>query len=74
MPSGLFYVQSWDRSISFIRGVWLVFIIISFVAIPKLNANSVDPDQTPRSAGLSWVFTACQCPFCWTLGLNGLRY
>ena len=29
-PSGLFYLNSLDRSISFIRGVWLNFIIVMF--------------------------------------------
>ena len=43
MRSGLFYL-SFDRSISYIRGVWLVFTISEF------NANSVDPEQTLRSA------------------------
>ena len=38
-------------------------------------ANSVDADQTPRSAAsdlglhcLIWVYTACHCPFYGTLG------
>ena len=30
MPSGLFYLTSLDRSISYIRDVWLVFIITIF--------------------------------------------
>ena len=30
--------------------MWLVFIISCFVEISEINANSVDPDQTPRSA------------------------
>ena len=30
MPSGLFYLNSLDRPISYIRDVWLVFIIIIF--------------------------------------------
>ena len=50
MPSGLFYLESLDRSISNKRGVWLVFIITMFIEIPVFNANSVDPDQTPRCA------------------------
>ena len=49
MPNGLFYLSFWDRSISNRRDVWLVLIIIVFIAIPVSNANSVDPDQTPRS-------------------------
>ena len=28
MPNRLFYLNSLDRSISYIRGVWLVFIIM----------------------------------------------
>ena len=43
MPSRFFYLKSLDKSISYIRGIWLVFI-------SELNANSIDPDQTPRSA------------------------
>ena len=27
MPNGLFYLNSWNMSITFIRGVWLVCII-----------------------------------------------
>ena len=51
MPSGLFYLDSLDRSISYIRGIWLVFIIVMFCKkILKLMANHVDPDQTPRYA------------------------
>ena len=50
-PSGLFYLNSLDRSISCTRGVWLVFIIIIFYKKKsKFNANSVDPDHTPRPA------------------------
>ena len=30
MPSGIFYHNSFDRSFCYIRGVWLVFIIIMF--------------------------------------------
>ena len=39
MPNGLFYINSLDRSIFYIRGVWLVFIIIMscFVEIPVFN-------------------------------------
>ena len=40
-----------DRSISYIRGVWLVFLLLScFVEMSELNTNSVDPDQLPHSA------------------------
>ena len=50
MPNRLFYLHSSDPSISNIRGVWLVFIITIFYKNSVLNANSVDPGQTPRSA------------------------
>ena len=30
MPSGLFYLKSLDKSVSCLRGVWLVFIIVNF--------------------------------------------
>ena len=50
MPSGLFWVNSLDRSIFYIRGVWIVSIIITFVESPDLNANSVAPDQMLHSA------------------------
>ena len=48
MPSGLFYLKSLDRSISYVRGVWFLLLSCS-VEISELNANSVDPDQTPHS-------------------------
>ena len=59
-PSELFYLNSLDRSISRIRGVYLVFIIIMFciISISEFNASSVDPDQTAN---------VCQCPFYETL-------
>ena len=52
MPSGFFYFNSLDSFISYIRSVWLVFITVMFffLEISELNANSVDPDQTPSSA------------------------
>ena len=50
MLSGLFYLNSLERSISYIKGVWLVFIISCSVEIFELNPNRVDPDQTPCSA------------------------
>ena len=39
-----FYYNSFYCPFSYIRGIWLAFIIISlFVVIFELNANSVDP-------------------------------
>ena len=48
IPSGLVCLNSLDRSISNRKGVWL-FLLLCFVEIPVRNANTVDPDQTPRS-------------------------
>ena len=50
MPNGLLYLHSLDRSISNIRGAWLVLSLPCVIEIPLFNANSVDPDQMPRSA------------------------
>ena len=53
MPSGLFYFNSLDRHICFIRGVWLLLLLLlysCFVGFSELNANSVDSYQTPHSA------------------------
>ena len=48
MPSRLFYLNS--MSISNRRSVRLVFMLLTFIKIPVSIANSVEPDQTPRSA------------------------
>ena len=50
MLSGPFYHSSLDRSISYIRGIWLVLLLSCFVEISDLNANGVDPDQMLHSA------------------------
>ena len=52
MPSWLFYLNCLDWSIYNKKGVWLFFItyIAIFLEILVSNANSVGPDQTPRSA------------------------
>ena len=39
-----------DHAISNIKDVWLVFILRCFIEIPVIDAISLDPDQTPRSA------------------------
>ena len=77
MLSGLIYLNSLDRSISYIGDVWLLFFIkIMFCCVEnsELNANSVDPDQMPHSVAwpMIWVCTVCQCSFYGSLGLNGL--
>ena len=51
MPSELFYLNSLDRFLSCLRGVWSFFLLLPcFIEMPLVNANSIDPDQTPRSA------------------------
>ena len=50
MLNGPFYLNSLDRSISKRRGIRLFFITIFIKKNLYLNANSVDPNQTPRSA------------------------
>ena len=50
MPSGLSYLNSLDKLISSLKGVWLVLIITMFFGMSIVNANNVDPDQTLRSA------------------------
>ena len=50
MPSGFLYLNCLDRYISSINDVCLVLLIPCFVMILELNANSVDPDQTPHFA------------------------
>ena len=50
MPSGRFYLNSLDRSISYM-GCLVSFLLLSYSAeISELNANSVDLDQTPQNA------------------------
>ena len=50
MPSEFFYLNSLDRSISSKRVSGKCLLLPWFTEIPVLNANSVDPDQTPGSA------------------------
>ena len=49
MLSGLFHINYLDKYISNIRSVWLVSLLPCFIAVPVLNADRVDPDQTPHS-------------------------
>ena len=50
MPSGLFYLNSLDRFISHIGGVWLLFIMTMFLENSEPYATCVVPDPTPHSA------------------------
>ena len=65
MPRGCFYLNSLDWSISSKRVAWLVLLLRWFTEIPVINANSVDPDQTPRLRRLIWIYAVCQCPILW---------
>ena len=46
MPSGLFYLNSLERSISNRKSV----LLQCFVEIPVVNTNSVEPYQKPQTA------------------------
>ena len=65
MPGGFFYFNSLDGVISYIRGVWLIFIIVMFVGISELNTNSVDSDQTPRSVASDLDLHCLPMSFLW---------
>ena len=71
MPCGLFYHDYLDRFISNGKGVKLLFFITTmFIEIHVLNANSVNPNQTPRSdLGLHCL----PGPFNEAAGVNGLN-
>ena len=68
MPGELFYINSLDRSFLYDK-----FLLLScFVEISELNANSVDPDQGPRSAASDLGLHCLPCAFYGTPGFNGL--
>ena len=70
MPNGIFYLHFSDRSISNVRVVRLRFdhVLLKFL----YNVNSVDPDQTPRSAASDLGLTVLPMSFLWDFCLNGL--
>ena len=64
MPSGLFYLNSLDQSISSLRVSVQFLLLPCFIGMSVINANSVDPDHTPRSANLLLspsAREACEC-------------
>ena len=75
IQNGLFYLNSLDQPISNIKGIWLFFIITRFqvIKIPVFNANSVDPDQTRRSAASDLGLHCLPMSLLRTVGINGLR-
>ena len=73
MPSRLFYHHSLDMSILYIRGVWLVLLLSCFAEISKLNANGVDPDQTPRSAASGLDLHCLPMPLLRDTGLEWVK-
>ena len=62
MPSGLLYRNSLDRVISNRRDVWLILLLLCFIEMPVLNANSVKSDHTSQSAA-SDLDLYCQYSF-----------
>ena len=50
MPNVILYLNFLDRFISYIRVSSKFLLLSCFVEVSEFNANSVDPDQTPRSA------------------------
>ena len=63
MSNGLFYFNSLDWSISNRRDIWLTFIITIIIEISVINANSIDPDQTPRSVASDLFIQFAKVPF-----------
>ena len=51
----------------------LRFIVITFTELPVCNANSVDPDQTPRSVASDLGLHCLPFPFYRMLDINELR-
>ena len=66
MASGLFYLNSLDRSISSRRGVRLFFLNNTmFFEIRVFNENSVNPDQTPHNAASDLGLHCFPMTFLW---------
>ena len=73
MPSGLSHLNSLDRFISYTGGVSLVFVISCFEEISKLNANSLDPDQTPHIAASDLGLRCLPMSLLWDARRKGVR-
>ena len=73
MSSGFFYLDYLDRSISNGRGVCLFLLLLCFLEIPVLNANSADPYQTPPSAASDLGLHYLAKSFLWVARHNWLN-
>ena len=73
MPSGLFYLNSLDRSIASRKSVWLIFYYHHVLEIPVFNANIVNPDQTPHYAVSDLVLHRLPINLYRTLSINGIK-
>ena len=71
-PSGCFYLQSSDRSISNVRGVWLVFIVNMFYRNSCISCKQCRLIRRCTLQHLIWVCTVWLCPIYGMLVLNGL--
>ena len=65
MPSGLCYLNSFDRSSSNRRDVYLFLLLLWFTEIHVFNANSVDSDQMPHSVASDLVLRCLPMPLLW---------
>ena len=65
MSNGFFYLHSSDRLISNIRVSGEFLSLPCFIEIPVLNADNVDPDQTPRSAASDLGLHCLPMPLVW---------
>ena len=87
MPSGPFYLKSLDKSFINRRGVvsyiyiyiyilllLLLLLLPCFIEIPVYNANSVDPDQTRRSAAFDQGLHCLSMSLLWDARLKRVKY
>ena len=74
MPDGLFHLHSSGRSISKKGGIRLILINTMFYRVSVLNANCVDPDQTPRSAASDLGLHYLPMSLLWDARLTWVNY
>ena len=61
-----------DETNSNCMGIWFILCLNFLKEFPVLNANSIDPAQTPYSAASTWVCAADQDLINVMRGMNGL--